>query len=229
MIKTDKMVLLFYISIILVYFNSTISYAKDFNELSTEILKKSNAEVEQYGLRYEFSDTDNGKLACSELFNELYDTWKKDINTTIYENNDQYCIQFYSENESGYIQYYNGKVVIDISQKKTFNDFKILKIRIDKIVNTKNSSPLCYSYIKAKIGDTDKLKMKNIILTILKKSGASNIKSTDVSKGYSITAFTGSGTPTKVGDEYVDINCVVCSYESGDYLLIGVPIINTCY
>jgi hypothetical protein len=44
-----------------------------------------------------------------------------------------------------------------------------------------------------------------------------------------ITALTGNYEKIKNGDSWIDFNSAVCSYESGNYLIIGTPIIIKAY
>lgn len=218
-------------SIIIIYVSGTISYAQNFQQFSTKIIAKLSGSVEEYGLKYEFSYSENGDNICAEIFHELFPA-SEGMYTTIYKDSNQYTIQYYTDKVRGCIQYFNEperKVIVNINENKTLDQLEQLKIRADKIVYTKNSAAMRYIYIKSKIDSKDISQTKELVETILKKSGASNIKSSDISGGYSITAFTGMGTPMKVGKELIDINCAICNYNSGNYVIIGMPVISTSY
>ncbi|MDP4089926.1 MAG: YwmB family TATA-box binding protein, partial [Bacillota bacterium] len=229
--KIHRVFLFFFISIIFVYINSTVSYASNYFELSTKLLEKTADRILEYGIRYEFSCTENGENTCVEIFHGLYPN-SSDVSSMIYKNNDQYSVQFDIDASKGSIEYLKepeGRIVVNIAESKSIKQLEELRTKIDEITKAKSRGALCYMYIKASLKTKDLSAAKETVKGILRKGGASNIKDITISGGYSITAFTGNGTPMKVGNELVDINCAVCSYSSGNYIIIGMPIISTSY
>lgn len=226
-----RLLVFLYVLIFVGYFNVTTSLAKNSEEAINLILQQTSGNVVEYGVKYEFKFRGDGEKLVSDIFSAL-PLAKHTLDVKVVKDRFQYCIEFQEYNSRGYVQYMKGKdekIVINFIEEINVENNGGRKLEIEKLVKTKGAEVLCFEYIKASAKFEDKLQTKNIIETVLKKSGASNINSININDGFSITAYTGQGKPMKVGNELIDINCAVQSYESGTYVIIGTPVISTCY
>lgn len=226
-----RILVFLYVLVFVVYFNVTTSLAKNSEEIVSLILQQTSGNVVEHGLRYEFKFEGRGEKIVSEIFSDL-PLLRNKIDVEVIKDKFQYCIEFKEYNSRGYVQYMKGKeekIIVNFIQERNIEDNGGRKTEIENIIRTKGSEVLCFEYVKATALLSDKVQTKNIIETVLKKGGASNINSININDGYSITAYTGQGKPMKVGTELIDINCAIQSYDSGTYVIVGTPVISTCY
>jgi hypothetical protein len=60
-------------------------------------------------------------------------------------------------------------------------------------------------------------------------NNASNIGTVEIDNGYSTVAYTRKYPVMKNDGKWIDFNYAVCSYSSGNYVIIGTPVIITTY
>jgi hypothetical protein len=229
--RTYNVFIFFYILLIVVYFNTTLSLAKNSEDLVKTILQKTSGNVVEYGLKYELDSKDNGEEVVVNLFSKL-PLQRETLDVKVIKDSFQYCIEFKTDGVKGYVQYMIGmekKIMVSIVEEKDLENISEHKSKIESIIKDEGLQFRCFEYVKAITSVKDAAQAKEIVETTLKKSGASNTSCININKGYSITAYTGKGEQMKMGNELIDINCAIRSYDSGIYVIVGTPVISTCY
>lgn len=230
--KTYLFVFCFYLILVLGIFNKSVLKTKASFDLFNEVLQDTKSEVLEYGLRVTFPVVVNdGEKECMEIFKGLNLSNNKKVDISSDKN--IYTLDFRTDDFSGYINYIKsedyGTITIDIVENKSVLELNELRDRIDDAVKDRNGKRKYFQYIKAKTELKDITYAKDIVVDLLQKKGAVNIETIDLDKGSSITAYTGYYEQMKKGRRLIDFNCAVFSYESGNYVIIGTPIIMSSY
>lgn len=229
--KSYNKFLFLYILAVVGYLSATTSLAKNSEDVVKVILEKTSGTVVEHGLKYEMDFKGNGEVVSTDIFYTL-PLNRESIDVKVVKDDFQYCIEFSDDTKKGFVQYVRGeeeKIVVSMVEKNGLLNFEQQKTQIDNILKTKGSEVVCFEYTKASTTQADILHTKDIIEEIMKEKGVTNLNSVKISGGYSLTAYTGEGKPMKVGTELIDINCAIRSYDSGNYVIIGTPVISTCY
>ena len=202
-------------------------------DIYRSIIEKTESNVVEYGLKTNFIADNNGIEKCTQIFNSLKQEYYSRINMKTIISSETYRIEFDSEEISGYIRYYlndgDKNIIISVIEHKSQLDFQGLKSRIIKAIGNKKQEVEFFQYVKAKTKTADRLKSYSIVTEILKSKGASNIETIDLESSLNITALIGDSNLVKNGDKWINFNCAICSYESGEYVIIGSPIIMESY
>jgi hypothetical protein len=222
-----------YIIFIIGSFNKNILQSREKNDLFAEILKGTKGEIVEYGLKTSFRTSSEGEKKCVDILGKLELDNHHEVNVTVLKNNNVYCIEFKTDEISGYIQYTKysdyGTITIDILEHKSSLGLERLRDRVESAIDNEAEKVKYFEYVKARIESTDLVYTKDLIVSLLKENGAANIETVDLGRGTSTTAFTGHYEPMKNGNGWIDFNCALYSYESGNYVIIGTPIIMTSY
>jgi hypothetical protein len=227
--KISLLLFLVYIITIPFVINVNKAYAEHGTDYYGLILKEMNGEVVEYGLKTVFIADTNGETECEKLIYALKIDFDNNINFQYSEDDSEYSIDFNSLDFSGYIQYDKAEknITIYMLEHKSNLDFQKIE-NIIKKTERKNEIDF-YQYAKVKLPDNDQGKIKDKLINLLKKQCAKNIQETNLGKSVCITALTGNYKAVKAGDSIIDLNCAVCNYNSGNYLIIGTPIIYESY
>lgn len=197
------------------------------------IISVCDANVCEYGVTAEFKNSGDGEKLCNKLFNSF--GFNKESDVTVYKDNYIYRIEFERPLANGYIectkdlQNRNYITINEISRIKDSN-INYLKYEFEESLKDQKSKIKYYQYLKAKITSQKELgRVNDEIITILKDSGASNVNTINIGKGYSSTAYTGQYETMKNEGRLKDLNIAVTEYDTGKYIIIGTPLIKETY
>lgn len=193
------------------------------------ILKDINGTVVEYGLTTNFHNGEDGEKVCKEILKKLRISQDHYSNTI--KNEKIYCIEFKDSNLDGYVQstkYDDYNVVtINVKEKNKINELNKLEKEFTEIINDKDIK--FFKYVKAQIGEEDLQKTNKRIITLLKNGRGENIETIKLDKGYSTTAYVKKYSPINVNGKPIDFNYALCSYQSGNYIIMGTPEILISY
>lgn len=226
-----KVFILSFIFIIAVsFFDHNFSFAKKNTDIINEIVVETEASVTEYGVRSCIKTDNDGETFSLEIFRKL-NIWG--LNTNVVKDKNLFCIEFNNESINGYIEnmkYENYNIVtINIIEKGTVNGIAKLRTAIEKALGDYSSKAKYYQYLKAEIPNKDISKTNENIKNLLKGYGAVNINTIDIDNGFSTIAYTKRYPVIRNNGKYMDFNYAVCSYSSGNYIIIGTPIIISTY
>ena len=208
-------------------------YSNENIDIYKSIIEKTESNVVEYGLKTNFKTDNNGINECTQIFNSLKHEYYAGLNMNTIITGETYCIEFNSESICGYIKYYlnddEGNISISVIEHRSELNFQGLKDSITKAIGSKKEEIKFFQYAKAKMKTTDRLKSYDIVAEILKNKGASNVDTIDLKSSLNITALIGDSNLIKDGNKWVNFNCAISSYESGEYVIIGTPIIMENY
>ncbi|WP_163192853.1 YwmB family TATA-box binding protein [Clostridium thermarum] len=229
--KPYNVFLFFYVLILIVYFTATTSFAKNNAEITEAILQKTSGKIVEQGLKYELDFKGNGEEKVVSLFSNL-PLQRETPDVKVKKDAFQYCIEFKTKNCRGYVQHLKGtesKIVVNLVEEDNFHNIDELKTKLEDVMKAEGLQFKCFEYVKAKTEKKDLNEAKKIVESALIKGGASKASWIGINQGYSVTAYTGKGEQMKMGKELIDINCAIRSYDSGIYVIVGTPVISTCY
>jgi hypothetical protein len=225
-VKSKSICILLVFLLTVVFQNKEISYANTNESLFSEILLESNSELIEYGLKMSLSEVRNEELLKSQLLDAFKCTLSDDKKTE-----KSHYIEFKNDELQGYLEsvYESTGTVTNLEIIKHGQNLRLAELQ-DKLLNVLESNKVgkiksLYRYIKAKTFDDDKEQLSDKIITKLRYNKAENIDKIDLGNTISITALTGRYERIKNGEAWIDFNSAICGYESGNYLIIGTPII----
>lgn len=229
--KTKTLLLLIILMINFIFINGS-AYPEDNNiDLIESILNRTNGQIEEYGVKTSFEADGNGEDICVDILKKMELSEKSKIN--VLKNNEMYCLEFNKDDTTGYIESINfdnhNVVTVNITKKNSTNGLKELKKEIEDATNSRTKNQKVFQYIKAKIPNSDISNVNDDVVNILRKDKAKNIDTVNISNGYSTVAYTKNYEPMKNNGKLMDFNFAVCRYSSGNYLIIGTPVITTNY
>ncbi|MCM8709740.1 YwmB family TATA-box binding protein [Clostridium sp. SYSU_GA19001] len=225
---------IFILSIILImglgYFNTTFSFAKKNVDLFDEIIKITEATPIEYGVRTCIETKKDSETYSLEILRKLNIELSS---TNIIKDNNIYCVEFNNSELNGYVEsisYKNYNVVtINIVKKDSKNGLSQLKALFEKALEEEDKEIKYFQYLKAAIPSNNISRTNEEIAELLKRENALNIDTIELENGYSTVAYTKRYPIMKNNGKYMDFNYAVCSYSSGNYIIIGTPIIITTY
>jgi hypothetical protein len=229
--KEIRVLILLGLMINLLFINSN-AYPQDTNiDVFQNVLDKTNSQVEEFGVKTSFEIDGNGEETCVDILKDIGIYEKSSVN--VMKNNEMYCLQFNNDDTSGYIESINfdnhNVVTVNISKKNNTNGLKELKKRIEDATKNRSKNMKFFQYVKAKLPYSDISNVNKDVVSILRKDKAENIDTVKINNGYSTVAYTKSYEPIKNNGKFMDFNFAVCRYSSGNYLIIGTPVITTNY
>lgn len=193
------------------------------------ILNNIDGNVVEYGLTTNFQHYGEGEKVCKDILKDLKVNQNNYSNTI--KNEKIYCIEFKDNNLEGYVQStkYDGYsiITINLSEKNKINELN--KIEKKLITISKNKDIKFFEYVKAQINEKDLKKTNNKVVTLLKNIRGQNIETVKLDNGYSTTAYVKKNSPININGKLIDFNYAVCSYYSGNYIIMGTPEILISY
>lgn len=229
--KKIRVLVLLLLMINLLFINSS-AYSQNNNiDVFENILDKTNSQIEEFGVKISFEIDGNGEEACVNILKNMGIYEKASVN--MMKNNEMYCLEFNNNDAAGYIENINfdnhNVITVNISKKNNTNGLKELKKKIEDATKNRSKNKKVFQYVKAKLPYSDILNVNNDVVKILRKAKAENIDTVKINNGYSTVAYTKSYEPMKNNGKLMDFNFAVCRYSSGNYLIIGTPVITTNY
>ncbi|MBU5486114.1 YwmB family TATA-box binding protein [Clostridium sp. MSJ-11] len=218
-----------FICLVFLIINMDKPKASNSEEFLTKIVNEVEGDIQECGVKASFISYDDEKETVEGILKNL--KFEEPYHTNIKENEKIYSIEIIGNNISGYVQstkYENYKVIVVDLVKVTENDELY---QLEEIIKNAigNESASYFKYIKARLHTNDLMDKNNKIMALLKRNNAQNIESIKIDNGYSTIAYTKKFDHITVGRKFVDLNYALCSYRSGNYLIIGTPEILVSY
>lgn len=205
--------------------------SKNRKDIIQVILSKSKCNIEESGVRACYDSDKVPETECLAILKRL--SFSKGCNINVDINNDMYCVSFKDEKVDGYIESMKGEkhreVIINISLKDVNNNIDRLHKEINYAIGKNEQSLRFFDYVKGKISEKDTEALRKSIEIEVKTMGVNNLKTYKVDNGTTTQGYCGSYPALYVDGEYVDINYSIATYSSGDYIIIGTPILMTTY
>lgn len=168
-----------------------------------------------------------------------YSSTKKTVNKISINNNvtindeKEYCVEFEKGTLYGYIESVknvNGANINLFVRKITnTNELEPLYNKIKNSINRESTDVKSYKYLKAKNNGEDINLTQNKISKLLIDSGAENIATVNINKGYSTVAYIKRFTPMKDNGKYIDFNYAVLKDTGENVVILGTPVIDIAY
>lgn len=210
--------------------DNNFSLAEKNTDLFKEIIGAAQGTVTEYGVKASYETEKDGEAYCLELLDKLGITGGS---VNIAKDEKLYSIDFKNNEIKGYIEsmsYDNHNVVtVNLVQIDTENKLSELKYKVQKAIGNQEKEVKYFEYLKARISNRDKLQVNSEITETLRKYNAVNINTIQIDNGYSTVAYTKRYPTMKNNGKLMDLNYAVCSYSSGNYVVIGTPVIITTY
>lgn len=211
-------------------FNRNPSSAKKNIDLFNGILNTTGSITVENGLKVSFEINGDSENYCLDFFKKLQ-IYDADVN--IIKDKDLYCLEFKKTGLNGYIEYMNldnhNVVTLNIVREDKENKLLELKNLVTAATGKDSRDIKYFEYLKAKLPNDNLVKINEDITSFLKGQDAVNIYTTYINNGYSTVAYTRKYSPIKNNGKLMDFNFAVCSYSSGNYVIIGTPVIFTTY
>lgn len=224
----NKITIIVFLFILSISNLSNLFFAKKNIDIFNKIIEISNASTVEYGIRANFEIDENGEKYCLTLLKKLN---LSDSNISFSKDGKYYSVDFKSEAVNGYIECseYDNHNLVSLNIVKTNNENRLDELinTIDSAINKKDVK--YFQYLKAKVTESDTEKLNNEIINMLQAENTSNISTVKLINGTSTVAYTKQFIPIKDNGKLVDLNFAVCSYGTGNYLIIGTPIIIEAY
>lgn len=211
--------------------SSNYIYSKENQGLIDRILLTSEGKTVEYGIKALYRIEGDGEKECNNLIKNLNILKKQDVK--ILKSKDTYCLEFNKDSGEGYIESIiidnHNYVVINITEKNSKNNLDSLKSKVNDIIGPNRTGVKYFQYIKAKLPNSNLSKINSRIVDLLKKENAENIDTVKLENGFSTVAYTKKYELMKSNGKFMDLNYSLCSYSSGDYLILGTPVLVTIY
>jgi hypothetical protein len=217
---------------IAILLNQKISYAYKNTDLFEKMIKTSQGEIIENGVRTRFKSNRNGQELTQYFINKINSNHQTKAKS--YINKENYYIDFEEESIKGIITIASSKrksiVTIDIIQKCNNNELDRIKNKVKLIsAPVSDSKESYYEYLRAKLPNRNLKSINNELISILRENGAVNISSIELNNGFSNCAYTRKYTSKVNNGKLMDLNFALSSYTSGKYLIIGTPEIIIAY
>ncbi|MCM0649790.1 YwmB family TATA-box binding protein [Clostridium swellfunianum] len=228
--KTKAIILFIFIVIGFGYFNNSYLIGSKDVDFFNDIVNISGGKVKEFGVKASTETKEDPEEYCLSILEKL-NISNSDIN--ILKDNNVYSIEFTNNETKGYIEstsYDNHNVVtLNVVQYSNENKLSELKNKVGIALGKADKDIKYFDYLKAEIYKDDKTKVNKDIAEFLKQKNVSNIDTVKIDNGYSTVAYTKKYPVMKNNGKWMDFNYAVCSYSSGDYVIIGSPVIITTY
>ena len=228
--KTKTFMLFLFMMVGFGYFNSSSSLTIESVDFFKEIVSVTEGNVTEFGVKANFEISEDGEIYCLKLLKGM-NIENADIN--VVKEDRFYSVEFSNNELKGYIEStsYDNHNVVTLNVVQYDNEYRLseLKNRINIAVGKDEKEVKYFDYLKAQINKGDKEKVNSDIAKLLKNNNASNIDTIKIDNGYSTVAYTKKYPVMKNNGKWMDLNYAVCSYFSGDYVIIGTPVIITTY
>lgn len=229
-VKWNILLLLLFIFIILCFNNKF--YASGSNKtVFEEIVTKTGSCIVEYGITTSFQTSKNGTEACNQILNNM--NFGKDTKITRFAVDSVYRLEFQNKTASGYVESVvdEGKSIIKLHIIISDNSDHLqnLKDKVKEALGSYCSNPKLFMYLKARVPYYSTENTNRSIVSLLADSGTINIDTVNLRNGYSTVCYTGRLEPTTINGKLIDLNFAVCSYTSGNYIILGTPEILETY
>jgi hypothetical protein len=228
--KTKAFILLIFIMVVTRCFNGSYSLASKNVDFFEEIVRTSEGKVTEFGVKASFEISEDEEAFCLALLEKL-NVENADIN--VVKDDKFYSVEFNNNELKGYIEStsYDNHNVVTLNVVQYDSEYRLsdLKSRVSIAVGKPENEVKYFDYLKAQINKSDKEKVNNDLAELLKENNVSNIDTIKIDNGYSTVAYTKKYPVMKNNGKLMDLNYAVCSYSSGDYVIIGTPVIITTY
>ena len=228
--KTKTFMLFLFMMVGFGYFNSSSSLTIESVDFFKEIVSVTEGNVTEFGVKANFEISEDGEIYCLKLLKGM-NIENADIN--VVKEDRFYSVEFSNNELKGYIEStsYDNHNVVTLNVVQYDNGYRLseLKNRINIAVGKDEKEVKYFDYLKAQINKGDKEKVNSDIAKLLKNNNASNIDTIKIDNGYSTVAYTKKYPVMKNNGKWMDLNYAVCSYFSGDYVIIGTPVIIKTY
>jgi hypothetical protein len=213
------------------YLSKNYSEAMKNVDLFDEVIAASDSKIVEYGVRAVLKIEEDQEEYCVRVLRELNIESKS---TNMIKSDKIYCLEFNNSDLNGYIEsmsYDNYNVVtLNILKKDTENGISDLRNLIEDVIGESGVDIRYFQYLKAQVmGESDLNEINSNIEKLLKLHNASSIDTVRIENGYSTVAYTKRYPVMRSNGKYMDFNYAVCSYTSGNYIIIGTPTIITTY
>lgn len=218
--------IIYFILLIAIMSNFTALKEIKAREMLFDISEKIDGTAVEYGINVILQDLQ----IDFESFSNVLSNKNNYLCINEIDNNKGYYGKFESDNTEITIKGIKGlkEKKYDISIKNKYgyicstNYFKLLNLNNKKIIRVSN-------YIKVKLSNNDLKRYNNMTLIELSKLGFKNIETVSLRGGYSGTAKRNLFFFNEVGEKINDLNFALCRYDSGNYLVLGTPVITALY
>jgi hypothetical protein len=214
-----------------VCFNTRFYALDGEKDLEEAIIQKTNSNIEEYGVTTSFVTKADGRKITDTLLEDL--GYRNHGDVTVFERDDVYRLEFKSGSYYGYVESAkeeDGNIIkIDIKDVSSRNNLQSLKESIEKSVEKYYRNPEMFTYLKAKCPCSDTKSTNETIVNLLEKNGTINIDTCKLLRSYSTVCYTKRYDPILISGKLMDFNFAVCSYSSGDYIIMGTPEIIETY
>lgn len=195
-----------------------------------EAIKLTEAIPLETGIKVIFQEDEVGEGYYLNILEKLN---VGDFHTNVIKNEENSCLEFNNNTVNGYIEsmrYDNHNVVtIELYVKGKENMVSNLKNKVVNAIGKDESKLRIYEYFKGKISDGNLNKVNNDMAALLKKLKAVNIDTVEIENGYSTVANTKRYSSIESNGKSIDFNYAVCKYYSGNYIIMGTPVIIATY
>ncbi|ADL52737.1 YwmB family TATA-box binding protein [Clostridium cellulovorans] len=140
-------------------------------------------------------------------------------------------IKFSNEDINGLLNVDRDRITIEVITEKKSISSRYMKELLQRKIGLKGINMKVYEYYKFKLQDENLELLKNKLIEELQRKKAKNIEAEILDGGnvYSVIADTGSFEKLTIGNKNIDINIAIAMYKSGNYIIIGTPIIPVSY
>lgn len=221
--------------------NDRVSYAVNKWDVTNSVIQEVQGKVVDCEVKTSFNiESDKERDICLELLNELDYTKGKEASINITKDEFSYCIEFINGDISGYLESSFDKdhniITIDIEKKCQENQLENITNTIDSLIQRVDnnnhielSNKKTFKFVKAKVPNTDINQVNNKIIKLLEKHNSVNVNTININNGCSTVAYMGKNEYILNQGKKMDLNYAICKYSSGNYVVIGTPIIITSY
>lgn len=211
-----------------------LTYAKSNNNLIDDILKGVSGNTIECGVRYVIQPDSNGREIYTNIVRDLKET---ELTECYFKNENEDTVELSGTHlgkpSKGFIKYFKSGskeyITINILENTERNNLNELNKSFMKTFSKYSSNVKSYAFVKAELKEKDIENVNNEVLIKIRANGGSDISTVKINNGFSTTAYTGKYNSEYVGKRLVDFNVAVCSYSSGNYIVIGTPIIISSY
>lgn len=222
--------LLLFIFIILCF--NTKFYAAGSNKTTfDDIVAKTGSDIVEYGITTSFETSRDGNKVCDDILTNL--SLEKETKVTKFASDNLYRLDFQNKTASGYVESVldggTDIVKLYVIKAESSNNLMKLKEKAKEAVSSYCKDPKVFLYLKAKTPDFDIEHTNRTIVSLLKKSGTIDMDTVNLGKSLSTVCYTAKFEPTLINGKLIDFNFAVCSYPSGNYIIMGTPEILETY
>lgn len=221
---------MFFMLCIFLVLNCKLLYAKE-SDLFEEIISKTGSTVIEYGVSANFITGTIDQEALKDTLKVM--GYYNPGNMSISIKGNVHSIDFSKGDITGYIESDKEAdgtyITLNIKEKSTTNNINMIKNNIENAVGKKHENVKYFMYMKSKLKQSNLTEVNNQINTILKNTGAKSIDTVEINNGFSTVAYTKKYQTIKNNGNLIDFNYALTSYNSGNYIIIGTPIIKETY